>query len=128
MLNDIIICNFVVTKNEYSSYILSNAAIMRAFLTASYRVFGQIPHRSVESTWQTKNFPSISTSQLLKMDIRATYLNPEFQKNPAMDIFSRPIQRFSTIKLHATEMRLSLKEVCEGVAGAKNHIKKFCWP
>ena len=56
------------------------------------------------------------------------YLNPEFQKNPAMDIFSRPIQRFSLIKLHATESQKSLNEVCEGVAGVKNHTKESCRP
>ena len=55
-------------------------------------------------------------------------LNPEFQKNPAIVLFSRPIQRFSLIKLHVTKTRSSLNKVCEGVAGAKNHTKKFCWP
>ena len=32
----------------------------------------KIRHRSVQSHWQTKNLHSISTRQLLKMDIRTT--------------------------------------------------------
>ena len=35
------------------------------FFTCTY-------HRSVQSHWQTKNLHSISTTQLLKMDIRTT--------------------------------------------------------
>ena len=36
--------------------------------------------------------------------------------------------RFSLAKLHMTERLESLNEVCEGVAGVKNHTKKCCWP
>ena len=55
-------------------------------------------------------------------------LNPEFQKNPAIVLFSRTIQRFSLIKLHATESQESLNEVCEGVTGVKNHTKESYRP
>ena len=38
------------------------------------------------------------------------------------------IQSFSLMKLHSTESRQSLNEVCEGVPGVKNHAKESCKP
>ena len=35
---------------------------------------------------------------------------------------------FLLIKLHVTEVLESLNEVCEGIAGEKNHTKKCCSP
>ena len=42
-----------------------------------------------------------------------------------MDIFSRPIQSFSLIKLHATESQESLNEVSEGVAVVLTFLDVF---
>ena len=46
--------------------------------------------------------------------------NPETSKKVRTD------QSFFLIKLHVTERLESQNEVCEGVAGMKNHAKKGC--
>ena len=82
---------------------------------------------SVQSQLQIKNVPGIwhMPNYSLIFWVPKTGKNKKFQRW----VFSGgPINTFYLIKLHVTETRPSLKEVCEGVAGVKNHTKKCCRP
>ena len=81
-------------------------------------VQSQLQTESVQAIWHMPNYSLISW-------VPKTGKNKKFQRK----VFSGgPIKGFSFIKLHATEVRSSLNEVCEGVAGVKNHTKKSCFP
>ena len=84
-------------------------------------------HTPLEGLSGYVQFPRQMTFTQLFCDISGTQNRKDqnFLTSPFSVI---PILRFSLIKLHVKKGPSSLNEVCEGVAGLKNHTNKCCRP
>ena len=97
------------------------------FLPKWFGSFAIMDHRSVQSQLRTKNFPGIWHMPNYSL---VSWIPKTGKKQKILwKVFSGgPVNFFFHIKLHVKERLGSLNEVCEGVAGVKNHTKKCCWP